>query len=75
MEYHASGSPLRMVPDLAEQLAVRSVAELLDLAATGDWEHPRLCTADPCKDAFVDHSRPSKRQFCSTRCANRARHR
>ncbi|MET9239905.1 CGNR zinc finger domain-containing protein [Nonomuraea sp. NPDC003709] len=58
--------------DLAEQLAVRSVAELLDLAATGDWERLRLCAADPCKDAFVDHSRPGKRQFCSTRCANRA---
>ncbi|MGW0192780.1 CGNR zinc finger domain-containing protein [Nonomuraea sp. NPDC003201] len=58
--------------DLAERLAVRSVAELLDLAATGDWERLRLCAADPCKDAFVDHSRPGKRQFCSTRCANRA---
>ncbi|MEV6032223.1 CGNR zinc finger domain-containing protein [Nonomuraea sp. NPDC052116] len=58
--------------DLAEQFAVRSVAELLDLAATGDWERLRLCAADPCKDAFVDHSRPGKRQFCSTRCANRA---
>ncbi|MEU6778374.1 CGNR zinc finger domain-containing protein [Nonomuraea angiospora] len=58
--------------DLAERLAVRSVAELLDLAATGDWERLRLCAADPCKDAFVDQSRPGKRQFCSTRCANRA---
>ncbi|MET7338631.1 CGNR zinc finger domain-containing protein [Nonomuraea sp. NPDC005650] len=58
--------------DLAERLAVRSVAELLDLAASGDWERLRLCAADPCKDAFVDHSRPGKRQFCSTRCANRA---
>ncbi|MBB5777700.1 CGNR zinc finger domain-containing protein [Nonomuraea jabiensis] len=58
--------------DLAERLAVRSVAELLDLAASGDWERLRLCAADPCQDAFVDHSRPGKRQFCSTRCANRA---
>ncbi|MDX3111772.1 CGNR zinc finger domain-containing protein [Nonomuraea angiospora] len=58
--------------DLAERLAVRSVAELLDLAASGDWDRLRLCAADPCKDAFVDHSRPGKRQFCSTRCANRA---
>ncbi|WP_431926619.1 CGNR zinc finger domain-containing protein [Nonomuraea jabiensis] len=58
--------------DLAERLAIRSVAELLDLAASGDWERLRLCAADPCQDAFVDHSRPGKRQFCSTRCANRA---
>ncbi|MEV4572863.1 CGNR zinc finger domain-containing protein [Nonomuraea jabiensis] len=58
--------------DLAERLAVRSVAELLDLAASGGWERLRLCAADPCKDAFVDQSRPGKRQFCSTRCANRA---
>ncbi|MEQ4718887.1 CGNR zinc finger domain-containing protein [Nonomuraea sp. B19D2] len=57
---------------LAERLAVRSVAELLDIAASGDWDRLRLCVADPCKDAFVDHSRPGKRQFCSTRCANRA---
>ncbi|MFF4616464.1 CGNR zinc finger domain-containing protein [Nonomuraea jabiensis] len=58
--------------DLAERLAIRSVAELLDLAASGDWERLRLCAAGPCQDAFVDHSRPGKRQFCSTRCANRA---
>ncbi|MEV4110980.1 CGNR zinc finger domain-containing protein [Nonomuraea sp. NPDC049695] len=57
---------------LAERLAVRSVAELLDIAASGDWERLRLCAAGPCKDAFVDRSRPGKRQFCSTRCANRA---
>ncbi|WP_433438502.1 CGNR zinc finger domain-containing protein [Nonomuraea sp. CA-141351] len=57
---------------LAERLAVRSVAELLDLAASGDWERLRLCAARPCQDAFVDRSRPGKRQFCSTRCANRA---
>ncbi|MEV1169058.1 CGNR zinc finger domain-containing protein [Nonomuraea sp. NPDC049784] len=57
---------------LAERLAVRSVAELLDLAASGDWERLRLCAARPCQDVFVDRSRPGKRQFCSTRCANRA---
>ncbi|MDP4511091.1 CGNR zinc finger domain-containing protein [Nonomuraea turcica] len=57
---------------LAERLAVRSVADLLDLAASGDWERLRLCAARPCQDAFVDRSRPGRRQFCSTRCANRA---
>ncbi|GAA3219151.1 CGNR zinc finger domain-containing protein [Nonomuraea helvata] len=57
---------------LAERLAVRSVVELLDIAASGDWERLRLCAAGPCKDAFVDRSRPGRRQFCSTRCANRA---
>ncbi|WP_171075404.1 CGNR zinc finger domain-containing protein [Nonomuraea basaltis] len=56
----------------ADRLAVRSVAELLDLAASGDWERLRLCAARPCQDAFVDRSRPGRRQFCSTRCANRA---
>ncbi|WP_214321265.1 CGNR zinc finger domain-containing protein [Nonomuraea sediminis] len=59
-----SGLPVR--------LAVRAVAELLDLAAAGDWERLRQCAADPCTDAFVDRSRPGRRQFCSTRCANRA---
>ncbi|PZG19526.1 CGNR zinc finger domain-containing protein [Nonomuraea aridisoli] len=57
---------------LAERLAVRAVAELLDVAAAGDWERLRLCAARPCRDAFVDRSRPGRRQFCSTRCANRA---
>ncbi|MEU6721526.1 CGNR zinc finger domain-containing protein [Nonomuraea sp. NPDC046802] len=73
----ASGAPrVRLTaPDgspLAERLAVCSVAELLDIAASGDWERLRLCAAGPCRDAFVDRSRPGKRQFCSTRCANRA---
>ncbi|TMR13081.1 CGNR zinc finger domain-containing protein [Nonomuraea turkmeniaca] len=57
---------------LAERLAVRAVADLLDLAASGDWDRLRLCAARPCQDAFVDRSRPGRRQFCSTRCANRA---
>ncbi|MEV4172313.1 CGNR zinc finger domain-containing protein [Nonomuraea sp. NPDC049709] len=57
---------------LGERLAVRAVTELLDLAAAGDWERLRLCAAHPCQDAFVDRSRPGRRQFCSTRCANRA---
>ncbi|MEU8247379.1 CGNR zinc finger domain-containing protein [Nonomuraea sp. NPDC048916] len=58
--------------DLAETLAVRAIRELLDLAADGDWARVRLCAATPCRDAFVDRSRPGRRQFCSTRCANRA---
>lgn len=57
---------------LAERLAVHAVRELLDLAAAGDWVRLRQCAASPCKDAFVDRSRPGLRQFCSTRCANRA---
>ncbi|MFI7417146.1 CGNR zinc finger domain-containing protein [Nonomuraea sp. NPDC049684] len=56
----------------AGRLAVRAVTELLELAAAGDWERLRQCAATPCTDAFVDRSRPGKRQFCSTRCANRA---
>ncbi|MEV0389559.1 CGNR zinc finger domain-containing protein [Nonomuraea sp. NPDC050643] len=56
----------------AARLAVRSVSELLDLAASGDWDRLRLCAALPCRDAFVDRSRPGRRQFCSTRCGNRA---
>ncbi|MCK2221855.1 CGNR zinc finger domain-containing protein [Actinomadura sp. ATCC 31491] len=57
---------------LAERLAVRAVTDLLDLAAAGDWHRLRRCAARPCQDAFVDRSRPGRRQFCSTRCANRA---
>ncbi|MEU8364424.1 CGNR zinc finger domain-containing protein [Nonomuraea sp. NPDC048882] len=57
---------------LGQRLTVRAVTELLDLAASGDWERVRLCAASPCQDAFVDRSRPGRRQFCSTRCANRA---
>ncbi|MEV0201023.1 CGNR zinc finger domain-containing protein [Nonomuraea sp. NPDC050691] len=73
----ADGVPrLRLVPvpgaSLAGRLAVRAVQELLDLAAEGDWERVRMCAAAPCRDAFVDRSRPGRRQFCSTRCANRA---
>ncbi|MFF4190930.1 CGNR zinc finger domain-containing protein [Nonomuraea sp. NPDC001831] len=73
----AGGVPrLRLVaPDgatAAGRLAVRAVTELLELAAAGDWERLRQCAATPCTDAFVDRSRPGKRQFCSTRCANRA---
>ncbi|MER6505490.1 CGNR zinc finger domain-containing protein [Nonomuraea sp. NPDC001636] len=74
---HAGGVPrLRLVaPDgatAAGRLAVRAVTELLELAAAGDWERLRRCAATPCTDAFVDRSRPGRRQFCSTRCANRA---
>ncbi|MFC4114975.1 CGNR zinc finger domain-containing protein [Nonomuraea zeae] len=57
---------------LPVRLAVRAVAELLDIAAADDWERLRLCAAGPCRDAFIDRSRPGRRQFCSTRCANRA---
>ncbi|MEV0596758.1 CGNR zinc finger domain-containing protein [Nonomuraea cavernae] len=67
---------LRLAPardaGLAERFAVRAIRELLDLAAKGDWARVRLCAATPCRDAFVDRSRPGRRQFCSTRCANRA---
>ncbi|WP_433511987.1 CGNR zinc finger domain-containing protein [Nonomuraea sp. CA-143628] len=56
----------------ADRLAVRAVRELLDVAAAGDWARLRLCAASPCQDAFIDRSRPGRRQFCSTRCANRA---
>jgi predicted RNA-binding Zn ribbon-like protein len=56
----------------ADRLAVRAVAELLEIADSGDWERLRLCAARPCQDAFIDRSRPGRRQFCSTRCANRA---
>ncbi|MEU5860894.1 CGNR zinc finger domain-containing protein [Nonomuraea sp. NPDC047529] len=56
----------------AGRLAVRAVTELLEIAASGDWERLRRCAATPCTDAFIDRSRPGKRQFCSTRCANRA---
>ncbi|MFG1682501.1 CGNR zinc finger domain-containing protein [Nonomuraea sp. NPDC049269] len=71
------GAPvLRLVaPDgagTADRLAVRAVRELLDVAAAGDWVRLRLCAAAPCRDAFIDRSRPGRRQFCSTRCANRA---
>ncbi|MBN6052429.1 CGNR zinc finger domain-containing protein, partial [Nonomuraea sp. RK-328] len=73
----ADGVPrLRLAPvpgaSLVGRLAVRAVQELLDLAAEGDWERVRMCAAAPCRDAFVDRSRPGRRQFCSTRCANRA---
>ncbi|MBT2230399.1 CGNR zinc finger domain-containing protein [Nonomuraea sp. NEAU-A123] len=57
---------------MADRLAVRAVRELLDVAAAGDWVRLRLCAASPCRDAFIDRSRPGRRQFCSTRCANRA---
>ncbi|WP_326629742.1 CGNR zinc finger domain-containing protein [Nonomuraea fuscirosea] len=57
---------------LGQRLTVRAVTEMLDLAAAGDWDRLRLCAASPCQDAFVDRSRPGRRQFCSTRCANRA---
>ncbi|NUS02806.1 MAG: CGNR zinc finger domain-containing protein [Nonomuraea sp.] len=56
----------------ALRLAVRAVTELLEIAGSGDWERLRQCAATPCTDAFVDRSRPGRRQFCSTRCANRA---
>lgn len=57
---------------LALRLAVRAVTELLEMAGSGDWGRLRQCAATPCTDAFVDRSRPGRRQFCSTRCANRA---
>ncbi|NRQ40778.1 CGNR zinc finger domain-containing protein [Nonomuraea sp. NN258] len=57
---------------LAQRLAVRAVRELLDLAAAGDWSRLRMCGAAPCEDAFIDRSRPGRRLFCSTKCANRA---
>jgi predicted RNA-binding Zn ribbon-like protein len=57
---------------LADRLAIRAVRDLLNIATAGDWERLRLCAASPCQDAFIDRSRPGRRQFCSTRCANRA---
>jgi predicted RNA-binding Zn ribbon-like protein len=58
--------------ELASRLGVRAVSELLDLAATGVWRRIHHCAASPCRDVFVDESRPGRRQFCSTTCANRA---
>ncbi|MFK4037190.1 CGNR zinc finger domain-containing protein [Nonomuraea wenchangensis] len=69
---HLAADPGGGRAPLAARLAVRAVADLLDLASSGDWDRLRLCAARPCRDAFVDRSRPGRRQFCSTRCANRA---
>lgn len=57
--------------DLATRLGVRALRELLDLATAGDWLRIRVCSATPCHDVFIDRSRPGRRRFCSTRCANR----
>lgn len=57
--------------DLATRLGVRAARELLDIAAAGEWDRVHHCAASPCEDVFLDHSRPGRRQFCSTRCANR----
>ncbi|WP_163508772.1 CGNR zinc finger domain-containing protein [Fodinicola acaciae] len=58
--------------DLAARLGVRALRELLEIAAAGDWDRVHHCAAAPCEDVFLDRSRPGRRQFCSTRCANRA---
>jgi hypothetical protein len=34
-------------------------------------ERLRACSAEPCRDVFVDTSRNATRRFCSDRCANR----
>ncbi|GAA3429477.1 hypothetical protein GCM10018953_66610 [Streptosporangium nondiastaticum] len=72
----ADGLPLlRPAPAedrLSVLLAARAIDDLLSLATSGEWERLRLCAATPCRDAFLDRSRPGRRLFCSTRCANRA---
>lgn len=57
---------------LPSTLAAQAVNDLVALAAAGEWDRVRLCAATPCRDAFVDRSRPGRRLFCSTRCANRS---
>lgn len=57
---------------IADRVATTASAALLTVVAEGGADRMRVCTADDCRNVFVDLSRNGSRRFCSSRaCGNR----
>ncbi|GAB3447432.1 CGNR zinc finger domain-containing protein [Actinophytocola sediminis] len=57
---------------IADRVAATTSAALLAVIADGGAERLRVCTADRCRNVFVDLSRNGSRRYCSSRaCGNR----
>jgi predicted RNA-binding Zn ribbon-like protein len=56
---------------LLQRLTVECARGIIAVAHHYGIDRMRSCTAEPCRDVFVDTSRNKSRRFCSDRCANR----
>ena len=57
---------------ITDRVAATTSAALLTVVAEGGSGRLRVCTADGCRNVFVDLSRNGSRRFCSSRaCGNR----
>lgn len=57
---------------IADRVATTTSAALLTVVADGGADRMRVCTAEGCRNVFVDLSRNGSRRFCSSRaCGNR----
>lgn len=75
VEPDAGGLSLQFVvtedSTLMQRLAVTCARGMIALAQQHGIDRMRSCSAEPCRDVFVDTSRNKSRRFCSERCANR----
>ncbi|HEX2172706.1 MAG TPA: CGNR zinc finger domain-containing protein [Dehalococcoidia bacterium] len=57
---------------VAEQVAAASLVGLAVLIADQGFDRLGICSADRCRDVFVDTSRNRSRRYCNDTCSSRA---
>ncbi len=57
--------------DLADRLAPRVAAALLESIRTDGWDRFGVCDALPCRCVYIDRSRNRSRRYCCQLCADR----
>lgn len=56
---------------LIDRVRTASAINVASAAARYGFSRLRVCSATPCRDAFIDRSKKGSRRFCCNRCANR----
>lgn len=56
---------------LARRIGAEAAMGFLDLVREDELGRLRHCGAEDCNDVYIDLSRNSSRQFCTTTCGNR----
>lgn len=69
------GLALHHVPrgrTVAEQVAAAAATGLATVVAEEGFDRLGICSADRCRDVFVDTSRNRSRRYCNDTCSSRA---
>jgi predicted RNA-binding Zn ribbon-like protein len=60
--------------DPVDGLIAESAWGLLSAVKDGLWDRLGICSADPCRSAYLDRTRNRIRRYCCALCADRAMH-